>query len=44
MKDITNIYQRRTEDTTRYHWSDYLGALIMALAIGIPFAIYFWRM
>lgn len=43
MKDITNIYQRRTGDT-KYHWSDYLGALIMALAIGIPFAIYFWRM
>ena len=43
MKDITNIYQRRTEDV-KYSFSDYLGALLMALAIGIPFAIYFWRM
>jgi hypothetical protein len=43
MKDITNIYQHKTEDV-KYSFSDYMGALIMALAIGIPFAIYFWRM
>jgi len=43
MKDITDIYQHRTEDT-KYSFTDYLGALLMALAIGIPFAIYFWRM
>lgn len=43
MKDITNIYQCKTEDV-KYSFSDYMGALIMALAIGIPFAIYFWRM
>lgn len=42
MNDITNIYQVKTE--VKYSFSDYLGALLMALAIGIPFAIYFWRM
>lgn len=44
MDDLTNIYQRRTEDTTRYHWSDYLGAILFAACIGMPFAIYLWRM
>ena len=24
-------------------WDDVLSALALALAIGIPFAIYFWR-
>jgi hypothetical protein len=42
MEDITNLYQLKTE--VKYSLSDYLGALLMALAIGIPFAIYFWRM
>jgi hypothetical protein len=43
MKDITNLYQLKTEDT-KYSISDYLGAVLFALAIGVPFAIYFWRM
>lgn len=43
MKDLTNIYQCRTEDV-KHSFTDYLGALLLALAIGIPFAIYFWRM
>ena len=24
-------------------WDDVLSALVLALAIGIPFAIYFWK-
>ena len=44
MKDITTIYQLKTEDKIKYSFLDYLGAVLMALAIGIPFAIYFWRM
>ena len=43
MKDLTNIYQCKTEDV-KHSFTDYLGALLLALAIGIPFAIYFWRM
>ena len=42
MDDITNIYQHKTE--VRYHWSDYLGAVLFAVLIGLPFAIYLWRM
>jgi len=42
MHDITNIYQHKP--TVAYHWSDYLGAVVFAICIGVPFAIYFWRM
>jgi hypothetical protein len=42
MNDITNIYQVKTG--VKYDLSDYLGAVLMALAIGVPFAIYFWKM
>ena len=34
MNDITNIYQVKTE--VKYKLSDYLGAVFMALAIGVP--------
>ena len=43
MNDITNIYQHKPEVVT-YSFSDYMGAVLLALAIGVPFAIYFWRM
>ena len=43
MKDLTNIYQCKTEDV-KHSFTDYLGALLLALAIGVPFAIYFWKM
>ncbi|CAB4170009.1 hypothetical protein UFOVP907_43 [uncultured Caudovirales phage] len=46
--DITNdVYHKRKRNMVsaiKALSGDILGACLMILAIGIPFAIYFWRM
>ena len=46
--DITNdVYHKRKRsmyDAIQALTGDILGASLLILAIGIPFAIYFWRM
>lgn len=46
--DITNdVYHKRTynlSNAVRKLSGDILGACLMILAIGVPFAVYFWRM